>query len=300
MKRILLPLLALAAVAALIAGCSTVTTLGTQMAQGSGMISEQQAESINRTGQAFAKSFEDITPEQEYYIGRAVAASILRDYPAVDDRDATAYLNTLGQTLAMASDRPETFGGYHFLMVDSDEINAFAAPGGLILVTRGLVSLCTTEDELAAVLAHEVAHVQNRDGLQSIEASRLTSALTILSVEAARNLGDEDVKQLAEDFEASITDVTQTLINSGYARGQEHQADRDAAIILARTGYDPQALVRMLEAMGERWNPSGPGFARTHPSPGDRVDEVSGAMPAADPTPANAARETRFRVVGGA
>ncbi len=152
----------LAAVVAL-AGCATVTQMATQAAQGSGMITEDQATSINRTADTWIKSAEEITPEQEYYIGRSVAASILQDYPALDDRKANAYLNTLGQTLAMASDRPETFGGYHFLLLDTDEINAFAAPGGLILVSRGLVNCCRNEDELASVLAHEIAHVQNLD-----------------------------------------------------------------------------------------------------------------------------------------
>ena len=278
----------------LIVGCASVTQLGTQLGQGAGVLTEDEATSINRAGEALSKTIEDITPEQEYYIGRAVAASILHTYAPLENRDANTYLNNLGQTLAMASDRPETFGGYHFLLLESDEINAFAAPGGLILVTRGMLACCAGEDELAAVLAHEIAHVQNRDGLQAIKKSRLTSAFTIIGVEAARTLGDEDLKQLAEDFEASIDDIAQTLINSGYARGAEQNADHDAAVILHRVGYDPQALVRMLGVMGERWKPSGPGFARTHPSPDDRVKSVRSGIPEADVVPTPAARQTRF------
>lgn len=285
--------------AALAAGCASVTKLGTQLGQGAGAITEEQATSINRSAEALEKTFADITPEQEYYIGRAVAATILQTYPAADEPAANAYLNELGQALAMASDRPQTFGGYHFLLLDSEEVNAFAAPGGLVLVTRGLVRCCGSEDALAAVLAHEIGHVQGKHGLRAIKKSRLTSALAILSVEAARNLGDEDLKQLTADFEGSIMDVTQTLVNGGYARGLEKEADEAAVAILGRVGYDPRALVSMLLKMGESVKPGGPGFGRTHPSPQDRI----GALPPSlmdkramlDP----AARRARFeRAVG--
>jgi predicted Zn-dependent protease len=90
-------------------------------------------DSIVKSYQAVSKSFEDITPQQEYYIGRTVGARILQKYKPYDNPAANRYVNTLGQTLAQASDLPETYGGYHFLIQDSDEINAFAAPGGFIL-----------------------------------------------------------------------------------------------------------------------------------------------------------------------
>ncbi len=255
-------------------GCSTMTKIGTQIGQGSGVITEEQAASITKTSAALEKTFADITPEQEYYIGRAVAATILQTYHPLDNPAANAYMNELGQTLAMASDRPETFGGYHFLLLDSDEINAFAAPGGLILVCRGLVSCCRTEDDLAAVLAHEIGHVQDKDGLRAIKKSRLTSALTTLGVEAGRNLGNAKVKDLTEQFAGGIQDIVQSLVTKGYARGQEYEADAASVDILGRVGYNPGALVSMLNQMDKRWQPNGPGFARTHPSPTDRIQHV--------------------------
>ena len=295
--RTLTILLSLALALAL-AGCATVAKMGTQAAQGAGMISEEQGESAYRAIDAVALTFEDITPEQEYYIGRAVAATILRDYPALDDADANAYLNDLGQTVALMSDRPETFGGYHFLLLDSDEVNAFAAPGGFILVCRGLLDLCETEDELAAVLAHEVAHVANKDGLRAIKKSRLTGALTTLAVEAGRSLGSEDVKELTEQFAGGIDDITRTLVNNGYARTQEFEADAAAVNILDDTGYASHALVSMLEEMDARWDPKGPGFMRTHPSPDERLGQVrdaAGSDGGAQPT----ARAARFAAATG-
>ena len=111
----------------------------------------------------------------------------------------------LGQSLAQFSERPETFGGYHFLALDSAEINAFAAPGGLILVTRGLLDCCQTEDELAAVLAHEIGHVEKQHGLRAIRTGRLNSALTILAVEAGKNLAGEQLAEVQAVLRHPIT-----------------------------------------------------------------------------------------------
>jgi len=291
MKRKLIIAIVLAA---LMVGCASVTKMGAQLGQGAGMLTEQQTNSINRTADAWDKAAEDILPEQEYYIGRAVTASLLTQYPALDDKKANTYLNRLGQTLAMASDRPETFGGYHFLLLDSDEINAFAAPGGLILVSRGLVNLCSDEDELAAVLAHEIAHVQNRDGLMAIDASRDRSKWTTLGVEAARHLGTEELRELAGDFDESIGDIVDTVADSGYARTQEHQADLDAAIMLERVGYSPLALQRMLKEIEKRWDPKGLGFERTHPSPSDRLEALGNELSGARAASTSSARDKRF------
>lgn len=286
--------LALLATALLVAGCASVSKLATDVAQDQGMIDEKEAGSINRTVAAVEKSFQDLTPEQEYYIGRAVAATLLETYPALDDAAGNAYLNQLGQTLALASDQPETFGGYHFLLLDSDEINAFACPGGLILVTRGLVKCCGSEDALAAVLAHEIGHVQGKHGVRAIKKSRLTSALTIIGTESARTFGSEELAQLADDLEGSVQDVTQALVVGGYSRDLEKEADHAAVTIMERIGYNPRGLEVMLEAMAARWNPSGPGFARTHPSPNDRLKDVRPSFAEYGPLTAPAPRAQRF------
>jgi beta-barrel assembly-enhancing protease len=143
----LIPTLAAGALALLVGGCSTVTQVGTTLGQATGFVSASQADSINKSAQAVEKTFEDITPAQEYYIGRAVAATVLCTYRPFDQQQANAYLNLLGQTVAQFSLKPETFGGYHFLLLDTDEINAFAAPGGLIMISRGMVRCCRSEDE---------------------------------------------------------------------------------------------------------------------------------------------------------
>lgn len=295
MKRILPPLFALLLLAA---GCGTMgklSEIGTSVAVATGTISPEQAQSINRTVVAVEKSFTDITPEQEYWIGRTVAATLLSSQRPLNKSETTDYVNTVGQYLALCSDRPETFGGYHFLVFDAADINAFAAPGGLILVSRGMLRCCRNEDELAAVLAHEIGHVELKHGLQAISKSRLTSALTILAAESAKNFGGQNLAELTRAFEGSIADVTGTLVNSGYSRAFEEQADRAAVGILKRAGYSPAALTSMLQTMSQRLKPGGVDFAKTHPDPLVRIKAIS-ALPnhqAPDRTDP-LLRETRF------
>jgi predicted Zn-dependent protease len=280
-----------------VVGCETldaVTEVGTSIGVATGSINEQQAESIKRSSKAVGKTFEDITPEQEYYIGRAVAATILSTYKPYDDEELTAYINLLGQTLAMASDKPETFGGYHFLVLDSDEINAFAAPGGFILVSRGMLRCCKDEDALAGVLAHEVGHVANNHGLKAIKKGRLTSALTILALESAKSLGGDDLAEVTKAFEGSISDITGTLMNSGYARSAEREADDSAVVIMERVGYNPNGLVDMLGQMKHNLKPGGADFAKTHPDPMDRIKDVKGAIGSYQAAAAPEARQVRF------
>ncbi len=260
-----------------VGGCKTLESmgeLGGQVGKATGVMTDEQAESLGRATKAVAKTFADITPEQEYYIGRAVAATILHVYSPYDNKEATRYLNLLGQTLAAASDKPETYGGYHFLILDSDEINAFAAPGGLIFVSRGMLRLCRDEDDLAAVLAHEIGHVQNQHGLKAIKSGRLTSALTILAAEGARSFGGKELAELTDAFEGSIGDITSTMMNSGYARSAEREADATAIVIVKRVGYNPNGLVEMLMEMKKQLKPGGLDFAKTHPDPNDRIKDI--------------------------
>jgi len=267
--------------------------------EGAGSLSTiaSKADSIMKVTGVVSKSFQDITPEQEYYIGRTVGAVILNKYKPFDIKEVTQYLNVLGQTLAQASDLPETFGGYHFLALDSNEVNAFAAPGGLIFVTRGMIKCCKSEDAAAAVLAHEIGHIQYRHGLQAIKKSRITSALTTLGMEGAKTMGGGTLAQLTQAFEDSITDITSTMVNNGYSRSFERQADQGALTILKRMGYDPNGLVDMLKVMETKLKPGGPDFAKTHPSPASRIEEIKTSIGEYAEVKTTKARQARFKRV---
>jgi len=280
-----------------LSGCRSVekvSEMGAVVGVATGLLTDDQAESLRKSTVAVAKSFQDFTPEQEYYLGRSVGAMVLHQndpYPA----DAlNRYINLMGQNLAMVSDLPETFGGYHFMVLDSEEINAFASPGGLIFVTKGLLRCSRSEDALAAVLAHEIGHVQNKHGLQAIKKSRITSALTTIGIAGAKSFAPGGVAQLAGTFEDSITDITKTLINSGYSREFERQADLAAVKILERIGYGPSGLVEMLKEMEKKLKPGGLDFAKTHPSPQTRIKDIEKIIGPYRPATRVVARQDRF------
>ncbi|MGR9015126.1 MAG: M48 family metalloprotease, partial [Gammaproteobacteria bacterium] len=183
----------------------------------------------------------------------------------------------------------------HFLLLDTDEVVAFAAPSGFVFVSKGMIKLCKNEDDLAAVLAHEIGHVQHSHALGAISTSRITSALTIIASEGAKAAVGGVVGELTQLFEGSIDDITQTLVNSGYARGQENEADATAIKIMQRVGYDPAALIRVLETMKVKVQPGATGFTSTHPEPDDRIADIRPLLPQSlTAMAANANRDQRF------
>ena len=277
----------------------TLSELGAGVAVATGVATPQQGESIKKAGSAIGKTFESITPEQEYYIGRTVGAVVLNQYKPLNNAAANHYLNVLGQTLAQFSDKPETFGGYHFLIMETDDVNAFSAPGGLIFISRGMIRCCQNEDALAAVLAHEIGHVELQHGLQAISKSRMTSALTILATESAKSFGGKELAQLTEAFEGSIADVTSTMMNNGYSREYERQADRVAVTILQRSGYDPNGLTAMLTQMKKQLKPGGHDFAKTHPSPDSRIKDIAKWIGPVKPVVSSTVRQARFQAAAG-
>lgn len=275
-------------------GMGDLAALGSNIAAGAGIISQNQADSITRSARAVERSAEDITPEQEYYIGRTIGAMILETYRPYDNRRVNAYLNLMGQTLARMSDRPEIYNGYHFLALDSDDINALSAPGGFVFVTRGLLRCCRSEDAAAAVLAHEIGHVQMKHGLKAIQTSRITEAVAIIGVESAKSFSGADLASLTSVFEGAITDITKTLVNTGYGRGLEYEADAAAVTILKRVGYDPQGLADMLTVMRDRLVPGRADFASTHPSPDDRLAKITDGIGSYREPSETAERRRRF------
>ena len=276
MKRELLVLCLLLPAVLLFSGCQaalTQTAKVTAQAEKVGVIRPSTAQSIQKSTSAVSKGIEEFTPEQEYHIGRSVAAVILTKYPPFTNQPANEYLNLLGQTLAQVSEMPEIFLGYRFLVLNSNEINAFATPGGHIFITRGLLRCCRNEDAVAAILAHEIGHIQLKHGLQAIKKARVTDAMNTIATESVRVLAPDEVDKFTETFGGAIADIT-NMIQNGYSRSFEYAADDAAQTILKRLGYDPNGLVEMLMVMEKNLKPGEAGFAKTHPAPQDRIDEI--------------------------
>ncbi len=159
-------------VLAFLQGCAEVVQVGTVVGYGMGALTQQDKEAIDRLAIQTSKAVRPMTDQEEYYLGRAVAAAVLGQYRLYGSEPLTSYVDSIGQAVALASDRPSTYGGYQFVVLDNDEVNALSCPGGIIFITRGMVQKAKNEEELAAILAHEVAHVNHKDGLASIQRSR--------------------------------------------------------------------------------------------------------------------------------
>lgn len=273
MRKSMIALTALVATIGL-AGSAFAWGLGDAVEIG-GKVWEKKDAAV-KAGKAIRKGTKDLTPSEEHYIGRSVAATILSRYKVANDPKRTDYVNRVGLYLSKFSDRPETYGGYHFAILNApNEVNAFAAPGGFVFVTTGLLAKVTSEEELAAVLAHEIAHVTLRHGLEAIKSSNLTSAFTIIGTEAVKEYSGSELASLTEAFSGSIDDVVNKMVMSGYSQSQEFDADAMAMAICYRAGYDPAGLTRFLTTLrnASKGAPDA-GFFKTHPPAKDRLNKA--------------------------
>ncbi|MEZ5967075.1 MAG: M48 family metalloprotease [Planctomycetota bacterium] len=243
------------------------------------------------------KSAQDLDPSEEHYIGRTVAAQILSmpRYSLSTDTAMTGYVTRVGLGVALSNDAVRhTFAGYHFAVLDTDEVNALACPGGTIFVTRGLLKDASTEGELAAILAHEIAHVTLRHGLSAIKAANLTQAFQYLGSGALQAAGtdNQDLQKLATVFDDSVKDVVGALVTNGYSRDAEREADRLGRTLLAGAGYDPQGLSRVLAKMSHAGGQGG--MFATHPAPSERQATLGEALPFTADAEGEAVRAQRF------
>jgi predicted Zn-dependent protease len=267
--------LMIAALSLLLMGCAEVTKVGTEIGYQQGLISKEAKEKINLGAEQAEAASRPMTTEEEYYLGRAVAAEILGRYPLYSNEKKTRYVNEIGAVVALSSDMPITYGGYHFAILDTDEVNAFACPGGTIFVTRGMLARAQNEDEVAAVLAHEVGHVNHRDGANSIQRSRWVQVVTTLGTAGATVLGGKDIAKLTDLFAGSVNDVVKTIVVNGYSRDQELAADQSALVFLRRAGYDPNALTAYLGRLAkDQSGGASKGFFSTHPGMDQRLVEA--------------------------
>ena len=281
----------------LLVGCATATQVATTVGVGSGVITTGQKQAIDRTAIKAEKAARPITEKEEYYIGRGVAARILSQYKLYDHSETIRYVNHIGKTLTINSARPYTYGRYHFAVLDTDEVNAFACPGGIIFITRGMLNLCKNEDELAAVLAHEIGHVTQKHGLKAISRARWTQVVTTLGTEAAREYTGAQLDSLVNLFEGAIDDVFQTLVVKGYGRGDEYEADKLAIACLKVSGYNAIEFQNLMGTLAAAQSRESGGFLSTHPNIEDRMAKVKADLQVAERSSLPAERVARFKRV---
>ena len=241
------------------------------------------------------------TPQQEYFLGRAVAAEAIAKYGVDKDPKRRAYVRQVGDALVRLSSRlPANFGGYHFEVLDSDDINGVSGPGGFVLITRGAVEAAQSEAELAGVLAHELAHSRLQHGERLLrQSNKFPSLMGNLAGAAAKGAGQEQMaQQLAQFFTEAVKQVSSNAINHGYGRNMEFEADREGTHMLFDVFYDQNAIKSFLLHMREGAHAHS--HSATHASPVMRagaLDPVINAYPPFAPSEkTKAAREGRFKV----
>ena len=275
-----------------------VTAVTAQIAGATGVIDTNTAKAISNSSKAIGSAAEEINPQQEYYIGRAVAGNILTTYKLYNGNPAlTAYLNKICAAIVINSPRPDIFNGYHVAILDSDEINAFATSGGHILVTRGLINAAASEDMLAGVIAHEIGHIQLQHSIKAIKSSRITQALMVTGTSAVGAATGMDVNQLTDVFNESVGEIVQTMVNNGYSQTQEYDADNKALSLMAAAGYNPQGLIDMLNQLKAIQSKAGGGFNKTHPSPDQRITNAGKSVGKYKVADNSAKRKDRFTAV---
>jgi len=167
------------------------------------------AEKANSLFSAFDKMFSDeqpLTPEDEYYLGRAVAANILAVYkPYTVNTELTNYLNLICQALVINSSEPAVYNGYHVMVLDSRELNSFSTPGGHIFITKGLIDIVPSEDALAGIIAHEMAHIMLKHGIKMINDMKITNEADIMAAQAAAFAGKSNTNILS--FRDSVNEM---------------------------------------------------------------------------------------------
>lgn len=228
------------------------------------------------TGPGGKTSFVIVPTSQEVAIGRAMAEQILATEKPLPDSVWQVYLTDVGQRIVAVCDRKDI--EYHFTVIESDQINAFAAPGGYVYFYTGLLRLVDSEAELAAVMAHEISHVVARHG-----AKRLQAALGVsLAYELA--VGDRG----SETFETAVS-VGMSLLFAGYSRQNEREADDYGLTYMVRAGYDPHAMETMFEKLAAAGSPAN-GFEKlmsSHPESQERIRNTKAAVARLHPLPAD-------------
>jgi len=223
------------------------------------------------------KAADALTPENEYYLGRAVAAQIAGRYKTYSNAALQAYLNKICTTIVINSPKPDIYRGYFVAILDTMEINAFATPGGHIFVTRGLIACASDEDALASVIAHEIAHIQCRHALTSIRNARYANAAVSGVLAGLSEAAGGDIKELASVMSDSVNEVITTMVVNGFSPAQELEADSTALSLLASAGYQPSGIVEMLHSLKQQQQGS-QGFGKTHPSPDARLANVNKSL----------------------
>jgi predicted Zn-dependent protease len=207
--------------------------------------------------------------EEEIALGREITGNLLGAAPLVKDEALQKYVNSVGRWVASQSDRADL--PWHFGVIDSEDLNAFAAPGGYVMVTKGLYRKLTNEAQLAGVLGHEIGHVVKKHQLKVLQKQQLLNL-------GAGFLSDKFAKdnKLANKAIGSGAEISARSLD----KSAEYEADRLGVSFATRAGYEPFGLAEVLQTLGQTGKNDGSValLFKTHPHPDERLAALGDAV----------------------
>jgi predicted Zn-dependent protease len=228
---------------------------------------------LQKFGDALQKTvdaFSGVSEEQEVEIGQGISAGLLGAAPLVDNKQVQQYVNKVGVWLAQHTERPNL--AWTFAVIQTDSYNAFATPGGYILVTEGLFNLLRTEAELAGVLAHEMGHMLQRHHLDAIQKSARRS----LATDPLSELASSESQALRSNKKlfSALVDSGMSLYASELDRADEYESDQTGVVLAAR--YEPFGLPGLLLALDglEATDDRLSRLTATHPTFRERIEKL--------------------------
>jgi len=248
-------------------GCAGQSGDQTDLIGGLGQALGMKEQNVNllKKSVGVVQALEPIGVEEEITLGEAVALEAFSrfggEYP---NKAWTRYINLVGQTVAEVSNRPTL--PYHFAILNSEEQNAFAAPGGYIFITVGLLKSLKNEAELAGVLAHEVAHVTEKHMLETIRRGAVLGSVSELTLTA--------MKQDPKMFSNVIDQMSELLFTKGLDKDKEYEADVVGIEYAYRAGYNPKGLKDYLQTLAKAEGKTESRFFTTHPSTKERISKI--------------------------
>lgn len=255
-------------------GCNAVygldfgQLLGNVSKSGEQKQGQQQDSGVSSLLGSIVKSVAGTSQDEEIAIGRQISGDLLGAAPLVKDRALQKYVNNVGRWVANQSERSDL--PWHFGVIESNDVNAFAAPGGYVFITRGLYLLLQNEAELAGVLGHEIGHVILKHHLKVLQQSNLLDAGNKL---VAKQIGGDDKMQ-------KIIGSGAEIISRSLDKNAEFEADRIGVVLSARADYDVFGLPTVLQQIGHFAKDDGNValLFKTHPHPDERMDKLGVAM----------------------
>jgi beta-barrel assembly-enhancing protease len=224
-----------------------------------------------------------VTEQEEQQIGAGVSQKLRERYGVVQDANVHRYVALVGGVIAQASSRPAL--PWTFIVLDTDAVNAFAAPGGFVHITRGALGLIQNEAELAGVLGHEVVHITEKHTIGAIQKNK--------TIQMGAN---ETLSGNAALLNKVVDNVYLDIIEKGFGRSEENESDQKGVVIANTVGYAPQGLASFLTRLQERNKDATAkrGLFASHPEMKERLDRLAKQIQSAKLTSA-ATVEARYR-----